>query len=249
MPCWCARRHALPKGHDTNPAEVFSEAEKLASLRHPCVMAFYGIVTSPEAYATVTEYVCHGSLRGGLMKIRKKACGGRGRGCILAVTGGGGVRHTLGGALSGAGSCTPLRCRPARRTCRASATSGCARTSRCRRRTAWRCAPRPMPPCAPRPRPAPRPSPTHRPAPRHAPQNRPAPQYLHLHYMVHFDLKVCGIARSCAEQPWPPHATPCARMQRAAVLGVPTQPPPCVAPMRSPTHPCSATTCCATCGT
>jgi hypothetical protein len=60
------------QGNDTNPAEVFSEAEKLASLRHPCVMAFYGIVTSPEAYATVTEYVCHGSLRGGLMKIKKK---------------------------------------------------------------------------------------------------------------------------------------------------------------------------------
>lgn len=63
----------MPQGHDTNPAEVFSEAEKLASLRHPCVMGFYGIVTSPDAYATVSEYICHGSLRGGLMKIKKKA--------------------------------------------------------------------------------------------------------------------------------------------------------------------------------
>lgn len=60
------------QGTDSNPAEVFSEAEKLASLRHPCVMAFYGIVTSPDAYATVSEYICHGSLRGGLMKIKKK---------------------------------------------------------------------------------------------------------------------------------------------------------------------------------
>jgi serine/threonine protein kinase len=71
-------RHApnlCSKGHDTNPAEVFSEAEKLASLRHPCVMAFYGIVTSPDAYATVAEYICHGSLRGGLTKIRKKVGG------------------------------------------------------------------------------------------------------------------------------------------------------------------------------
>jgi hypothetical protein len=63
-----------PQGHDTNPAEVFSEAEKLASLRHPCVMGFYGIVTSPDAYATVSEYICHGSLRGGLVKIKKKVC-------------------------------------------------------------------------------------------------------------------------------------------------------------------------------
>lgn len=64
-----------PQGHDTNPAEVFSEAEKLASMRHPCVMGFYGIVTSPEAYATVTEYICHGSLRGGLLKVKKKVLG------------------------------------------------------------------------------------------------------------------------------------------------------------------------------
>ncbi|KAI8469821.1 MAG: kinase-like domain-containing protein [Monoraphidium minutum] len=67
-----ALKEMLHQGHDTNPAEVFSEAEKLASLRHPCVMAFYGIVTSPDAYATMSEYICHGSLRGGLTKIRKK---------------------------------------------------------------------------------------------------------------------------------------------------------------------------------
>ncbi|GBF93918.1 hypothetical protein Rsub_06167 [Raphidocelis subcapitata] len=70
--CAAAGAEGKPGGHDTNPAEVFSEAEKLASLRHPCVMGFYGIVTSPDAYATVSEYICHGSLRGGLMKIKKK---------------------------------------------------------------------------------------------------------------------------------------------------------------------------------
>jgi hypothetical protein len=52
--------------------DIFSEAEKLASLRHPCVMGFYGIVTAPECYGTVAEYLCHGSLRSGLQKIRKK---------------------------------------------------------------------------------------------------------------------------------------------------------------------------------
>lgn len=52
--------------------DIFAEAEKLASLRHPCVMGFYGIVTAPECYGTVAEYLCHGSLRSGLQKIKKK---------------------------------------------------------------------------------------------------------------------------------------------------------------------------------
>eukprot|EP00775_Hariotina_reticulata_P008219 gene8219-8411_t len=59
-------------GQDSNPIEVFNEAEKLASLRHPCVMAFYGIVTNPGSCATVAEFICHGSLRSGLQKIKKK---------------------------------------------------------------------------------------------------------------------------------------------------------------------------------
>jgi serine/threonine protein kinase len=59
-------------GGDTNPVEVFQEAEKLASLRHPCVMGFYGIVTDKGSCATVAEYICHGSLRSGLLKIKKK---------------------------------------------------------------------------------------------------------------------------------------------------------------------------------
>lgn len=52
--------------------QVFQEAEKLASLRHPCVMGFYGIVTEKGSVGTVAEYICHGSLRSGLSKIKKK---------------------------------------------------------------------------------------------------------------------------------------------------------------------------------
>jgi len=66
---WCCPRWCTA---DSNPIEVFNEAEKLASLRHPCVMAFYGIVTNPGSCATVAEYICHGSLRSGLQKIKKK---------------------------------------------------------------------------------------------------------------------------------------------------------------------------------
>ena len=62
---------------DAAAAEAFSEAERLAGLRHPCVMAFYGIVTEQGAAGTVAEYVCHGSMRSGLQKIRKKARRGR----------------------------------------------------------------------------------------------------------------------------------------------------------------------------
>lgn len=75
-----ALKELLNNGHDTNPVEVFNEAEKLASLRHPCVMGFYGIVTAPGSHATVAEYICHGSLRSGLQKIKKKVR------CMLPTT-------------------------------------------------------------------------------------------------------------------------------------------------------------------
>lgn len=61
-----------PTATDTAAADVFGEAEKLASLQHPCVMAFYGVVTSLGNCATVAEYICHGSLRSGLAKIKRK---------------------------------------------------------------------------------------------------------------------------------------------------------------------------------
>lgn len=55
---------------------MFREAENLGALRHPCVIACYGIVTaSPDCYATVCEYVRMGSLRRGLMKLAEQVCG------------------------------------------------------------------------------------------------------------------------------------------------------------------------------
>ena len=122
-----------PQGHDTNPAEVFSEAEKLASLRHPCVMAFYGIVTSPDAYATVSEYICHGSLRGGLMKVKKKVRRTRGQRWHMRHCGAGRAHSPCPLRQAGTWRADSLPATPPR----ASATSGCARTSRCRRRRAW----------------------------------------------------------------------------------------------------------------
>lgn len=64
-----------PSATDTAAMDVFAEAEKLASLQHPCVMAFYGVVTSPGNCATVAEYICHGSLRSGLTKVKRKVGG------------------------------------------------------------------------------------------------------------------------------------------------------------------------------
>lgn len=61
-----------PSATDTAAVDVFNEAEKLASLQHPCVMAFYGVVNSPGNCATIAEYICHGSLRSGLAKIKRK---------------------------------------------------------------------------------------------------------------------------------------------------------------------------------
>ncbi|GIL68399.1 hypothetical protein Vafri_21652 [Volvox africanus] len=57
---------------DGPPNEVFYEAERLASLRHPCVIAFYGIVATPGCYATVVEYMKMGSLKSGLSRLRKQ---------------------------------------------------------------------------------------------------------------------------------------------------------------------------------
>ncbi|GIL91434.1 hypothetical protein Vretimale_17815 [Volvox reticuliferus] len=57
---------------DGPPNEVFYEAERLASLRHPCVIAFYGIVAAPGCYATVVEYMKMGSLKSGLSRLRKQ---------------------------------------------------------------------------------------------------------------------------------------------------------------------------------
>ncbi len=58
---------------------MFSEAERLASLRHPCVIAFYGIVATPGCYATVVEYMRMGSLKSGLTRLRKQVGTQRGQ--------------------------------------------------------------------------------------------------------------------------------------------------------------------------
>lgn len=57
---------------DGPKVDIFAECESLASLRHPCIIAFYGIVVSPEALGTVLEYMRHGSLRSGLQKLAKQ---------------------------------------------------------------------------------------------------------------------------------------------------------------------------------
>jgi serine/threonine protein kinase len=72
-----------PSATDTAAMDVFAEAEKLASLQHPCVMAFYGVVISPGNCATIAEYICHGSLRSGLTKVKRKvSMGQRGMGAV-----------------------------------------------------------------------------------------------------------------------------------------------------------------------
>eukprot|EP00877_Chromochloris_zofingiensis_P012267 jgi/Chrzof1/7294/Cz02g18050.t1 len=88
-----ALKELLNNGHDTNPVEVFNEAEKLASLRHPCVMGFYGIVTAPGSHATVAEYICHGSLRSGLQKIKKKGIQDKRLKAYIALQGSHGMEY------------------------------------------------------------------------------------------------------------------------------------------------------------
>jgi len=57
---------------DAPPADVFSEAERLAALRHPCILAFYGIVSAPGCCATVVEFMRMGSLKSALQRLRKE---------------------------------------------------------------------------------------------------------------------------------------------------------------------------------
>ncbi|KAK9867004.1 hypothetical protein WJX84_008904 [Apatococcus fuscideae] len=52
-------------------AEMYGEAEMLAALRHPCVIAIYGLVVNQEAPASVIEYVRGGSLKGGLQRLKQ----------------------------------------------------------------------------------------------------------------------------------------------------------------------------------
>ncbi|CAG9462996.1 unnamed protein product [Pedinophyceae sp. YPF-701] len=65
---------AVKEMHSVDPksrAEMFREAVTLASLRHPCVVNFYGIVADNSIAATVLEYVRDGSLKAALCKLRQ----------------------------------------------------------------------------------------------------------------------------------------------------------------------------------
>ncbi|KAK3272661.1 hypothetical protein CYMTET_19059 [Cymbomonas tetramitiformis] len=56
--------------------ETFKEAEILAGLRHPCIIALYGVVVAEDGglAALVLEYIRGGSLREGLQSLRKQVC-------------------------------------------------------------------------------------------------------------------------------------------------------------------------------
>ncbi|DBA94196.1 hypothetical protein WJX77_007431 [Trebouxia sp. C0004] len=72
---WLGVEVAVKELHATNSvqsnAEMFGEAETLNSLRHPCIIAFYGVVVNQESPASVLEYVRGSSLRSGLQKLKQ----------------------------------------------------------------------------------------------------------------------------------------------------------------------------------
>jgi serine/threonine protein kinase len=59
---------------DAASDDCFNEAERLASLRHPCVTAFYGVVLGGGGLGMVLEYVKMGSLSCGLRKLKEQVC-------------------------------------------------------------------------------------------------------------------------------------------------------------------------------
>lgn len=70
---WLGVDVAVKELHASSPAasaEMYTEAETLASLRHPCIIAFYGVVVNCESPAEVMEYVRGGSLRNGLAMLK-----------------------------------------------------------------------------------------------------------------------------------------------------------------------------------
>ncbi|BDA48239.1 probable serine/threonine-protein kinase kinX [Coccomyxa sp. Obi] len=74
---WLARWHgvevALKELHGANSPrsreEMLGEACTLASLRHPCVIAIYGVIIGQGSPASVLEYVEGSSLRSGLQRL------------------------------------------------------------------------------------------------------------------------------------------------------------------------------------
>ena len=73
---WLGIQVAMKELHSSDGRsrqELVAEAEMLASLRHPCVVAFYGVVAAAPLLPplTVTEFMCDGSLRSALIRLRQ----------------------------------------------------------------------------------------------------------------------------------------------------------------------------------
>jgi serine/threonine protein kinase len=73
---WLGIQVAMKELHSSDGRsrqDLMGEAEMLASLRHPCVVAFYGVVAAEPLLPplTVTEFMCDGSLRGALIRLRQ----------------------------------------------------------------------------------------------------------------------------------------------------------------------------------
>jgi len=65
---------AVKEMHGAGPtvrAEMIREAATLATLRHPCVVGFFGIILSDDVSAAVLEYVRDGNLRRALRTLRR----------------------------------------------------------------------------------------------------------------------------------------------------------------------------------
>ena len=62
---------ATPEGQN-GLRDLYKEAETLASLHHPAVVTFYGITVGHPHPGTVMEYLCSGSLKKALPKLRAR---------------------------------------------------------------------------------------------------------------------------------------------------------------------------------
>jgi serine/threonine protein kinase len=60
-------------GRNDGPSTgAWVEAESLAALRHPCIIAFYGVIKEPGLVGMVVEFMRMGSLRNGLVRLKSQ---------------------------------------------------------------------------------------------------------------------------------------------------------------------------------
>ncbi len=59
-----------PDSDDQQQAQPFEEAQRLAALRHPCVITLYGIVAELGSCAMAVEFMRGGSLKAGLQQLK-----------------------------------------------------------------------------------------------------------------------------------------------------------------------------------